>query len=254
MMVFFALFPKGKLRRLGGSRVRTCSRTRARPRQVLLCGLKSNFGATTGRTGGTGLMELDEGAAGAVHLHEHRLGQGGFGVCGSGRGCSGMEEVHKYFEEKVMKDTGEDIILKNGKPAFNLYDDRTHTYFQSSGRCWLDWAKNPHRHVRRPLSAKTMKNLTCLLCDISSDPWLQLGRVNAVCGRNHRVIQLGQSSIDDDDEGLGDDDGRSSGGGVQDGGGGFFNACRICLFRLHFEHCTSLTRCSAGELGSRLAI
>ena len=143
--------------------------------------------------------------------------------------------------------TEEEIILKNGKPAFNLYDDRTHTNFQSSGRCWLDCAKNPHRHVRLPLPDKTVKDLISLLFDISSDPWLQLGRVNTVCGRYHRMFRLGHCRIDDDDEGLGDDDERSSGGGVQDEGGGFFN-------RRSFEHCTSFTRCNAGELGSRLAI
>ena len=162
--------------------------------------------------------------------------------------------MHKFIEEKVTGDTGEEIILKNGTPALSLYDDRTHTYTAPPGRCWLDWGKHHHRHVRRSLSDKTAKDLICLLFDDSSDPWLQLGRVNAVCGRNHRMIQLGHNCIDDDDEGLGDDDARSSGGVVQDGGGGFFNACRIHRIRRSFEHCTSFTRCSAGELGSRLAI
>ena len=63
------------------------------------------------------------------------------GCTGPGGAARGMKEVHKYFEEKVIRDTGEEIILKNGKPAFNLYGDRTHLYPQSLVRCWLNWEK-----------------------------------------------------------------------------------------------------------------
>ena len=52
-----------------------------------------------------------------------------------------MEEVHKYFEEKVIRDAREEIILNNRLPAFTLYGDRTHLYFQSSWRCWLNWER-----------------------------------------------------------------------------------------------------------------
>ena len=66
-----------------------------------------------------------------------------------GEAAPGMEEVHKYFEEKVIMDTGEEIILKYGKPAFHLYGDCTHLNTQPSGIRWLDWMNNRHRHIRR---------------------------------------------------------------------------------------------------------
>ena len=56
-------------------------------------------------------------------------------------------------------------------------------------------------------SDKTVKNKTWLLFDDSLDLGLQLGRINAVFERIHRMIRTGQRSIDDDDEELGDDDG-----------------------------------------------
>ena len=37
-----------------------------------------------------------------------------------------MNEMGKFIEEKVI--TEEEIILKNGMPALNLYSDRTHAY------------------------------------------------------------------------------------------------------------------------------
>ena len=60
--------------------------------------------------------------------------------------------------------------------------------------------------VEKTLSAKTVKDVTWLLFDDSSDFGLQLGRSNAVFRRHHRMIKLGHLSIDDDDEELGDDD------------------------------------------------
>ena len=45
-------------------------------------------------------------------------------------------EMNKFVKEKVLR--GEEIILKRGKPALNLYGDCTHLYAQSSGKCWLD--------------------------------------------------------------------------------------------------------------------
>ena len=100
-----------------------------------------------------------------------------------GEAAPGMEGMHKFMEEKVTGDTGEEIILKKGTPALILYGDRTHLYVSR----WLDWMKNRHRHVRRSLSDKTMKDLICLLFDGPPNPWLQLARVNAVCGRIHRI-------------------------------------------------------------------
>ena len=53
-------------------------------------------------------------------------------------------------------------------------------------------------------SDKTVKGLICLLFDVSPLSKLQLGRVNAVCRRYHRMLKIGLS-IDDYDEDLGDD-------------------------------------------------
>ena len=56
-------------------------------------------------------------------------------------------------------------------------------------------------------SDKTVKDATWLLFDHSLDLGLQLGRINPVFGRIHRMIKTGQWSIDDADDELGDDDG-----------------------------------------------
>merc|ERR1711874_962091 len=45
-----------------------------------------------------------------------------------------MEEMNKLIEEKVIKRTLEEIILKNGKPALTLYGDHTHRYINPSGK------------------------------------------------------------------------------------------------------------------------
>ena len=145
-----------------------------------------------------------------------------------------MNEMNKLIGEKALR--GEEIILKHEKPALSLYGDCTHLYSQSSGRCWLDWRENRHRYVWRlgctprrtgllltstygqvcysecveqtrsdAPSDKTVKALICLLFDTSSHSVLQLGRVNAVCGRIHRMLKIGQSIVDYDED-LGNDD------------------------------------------------
>ena len=142
-----------------------------------------------------------------------------------------MNEMNKLIKEKVIiRDMGEEIILKTGQPAYSLYGDRTHLYIP--WRCWLDWGENRHPHVRRlghapewtgllltssdgqvccaawveqTLSAKTVKNLTWLLLYVPPDFEFQLGRAYAVSGHIHRMLKLGHWSIDDDDERLDDD-------------------------------------------------
>ena len=153
--------------------------------------------------------------------------------------AEGMDEIIKLIEEKsILVDTEEDIFHKNGLPAMNLYSDRTHTYIQPFGRCWLDWWQNRQRYVRRlgcapwrtgllPTYAdgqvcwevwaeqtlpddKTVKNLIWLLSHVPPHSEFQLGRARAVFGRIHRKLKLGHLSIDDDAEGWGDDDGGNS--------------------------------------------
>merc|ERR1711959_719233 len=45
-----------------------------------------------------------------------------------------MEEMNKLIEEKVIKKTLNEIILKNGKPAFSLYGAHTHLHINPSGK------------------------------------------------------------------------------------------------------------------------
>merc|ERR1712135_62100 len=55
-----------------------------------------------------------------------------------------MEEMNKLIEEKVIRKTLEEIILKNGQPAFTqIY------HWWSSRRRWSDGKKDHHRHIRR---------------------------------------------------------------------------------------------------------
>ena len=138
--------------------------------------------------------------------------------------------MDKFMEEKVIRE--EETILRSGMSASSLYGDRTFAYITPSGRCWLDWRENRHRYVWRlgyilwrtgllltstygqvcyeeltrsdAPSDKTVKALICLLVDVSPHSELQLGRVNAVCGRHHRMLMIGLS-IDDYEEDLGDD-------------------------------------------------
>merc|ERR1712228_999042 len=45
-----------------------------------------------------------------------------------------MEEMNKLIEEKVIRRTLSEIILKNGRPALTLYGAHTHLYVQPSGK------------------------------------------------------------------------------------------------------------------------
>ena len=197
-----------------------------------------------------------------------------------------LDGMIKLIEEKViMVDTGEEITLKSGTPAVSMYSDRTHLYTIPSGKCWLDWGKNRHRYIRRlgcsrrwtgllltsscgqdcfeerveqtlygAPSDKTVKDLTWLLFDDSSDLWLQLGRVNATCGRNHRTNLLGLL-IDDDDEELGDDDDlkfKMRGRRWKRLQGG--SHAEFIEFSGLLRLCTSFTRCSAQGVAAQLAL
>ena len=101
-----------------------------------------------------------------------------------------MEEMNKLIEEKVIRKTLEEIILKNGQPALTLYGDHTHLYIQPSGKfiiggpqgdAGLTWTKDHHRYVRRlwvrtvvgPSPARTPPRWTGLLLTFA-DRWPSL--------------------------------------------------------------------------------
>merc|ERR1711945_30949 len=57
------------------------------------------------------------------------------GYSGPAETAPSMEEMNKLIEEKVIRKTLEEIILKNGQPALTLYDTTTtHLYIQPSGK------------------------------------------------------------------------------------------------------------------------
>ena len=56
------------------------------------------------------------------------------GYSGPDETAPSMEEMNKLIEEKVIRKTLEEIILKNGQPALTLYGDHTHLYIQPSGK------------------------------------------------------------------------------------------------------------------------
>merc|ERR1711959_709039 len=56
------------------------------------------------------------------------------GYTGPDATAPSMEEMNKLIEEKVIKKTLEEIILKNGKPAFSLYGAHTHLHINPSGK------------------------------------------------------------------------------------------------------------------------
>merc|ERR1712227_1006392 len=57
------------------------------------------------------------------------------GYSGPEETAPSMEEMNKLIEEKVIRKTLEEIILKNGQPALTLYDTTTtHLYIQPSGK------------------------------------------------------------------------------------------------------------------------
>jgi len=56
------------------------------------------------------------------------------GYTGPDETAPSMEEMNKLIEEKVVRRTLEEIILKNGKPAVTLYGAHTHNYINPSGK------------------------------------------------------------------------------------------------------------------------
>merc|ERR1711933_353802 len=56
------------------------------------------------------------------------------GYTGADEKAPSMEEMNKLIEEKVIKRTLAEIILKNGKAALTLFGDHTHLYVQPSGK------------------------------------------------------------------------------------------------------------------------
>merc|ERR1739838_276136 len=56
------------------------------------------------------------------------------GYTGADETAPSMEEMNKLIEEKVIKRTLSEIILKNGKPALTLFGDHTHLYINPSGK------------------------------------------------------------------------------------------------------------------------
>merc|ERR1719277_1284379 len=56
------------------------------------------------------------------------------GYTGADEKAPSMEEMNKLIEEKVIKKTLAEIILKNGKPAITLYGAHTHLHINPSGK------------------------------------------------------------------------------------------------------------------------
>ena len=57
------------------------------------------------------------------------------GYSGPEETAPSMDEMNKLIEEKVIRKTLEEIILKNGQPAVTLYDTNTvHLYINPSGK------------------------------------------------------------------------------------------------------------------------
>jgi len=56
------------------------------------------------------------------------------GYTGPDATAPSMEEMNKLIEEKVIKKTLEEIVLKNGKPAITLYGSHTHLHINPSGK------------------------------------------------------------------------------------------------------------------------
>merc|ERR1712196_467862 len=56
------------------------------------------------------------------------------GYSGPDATAPSMEEMNKLIEEKVVRRTLQEIILKNGKPAISLYGAHTHNYINPSGK------------------------------------------------------------------------------------------------------------------------
>merc|ERR1719310_2602620 len=60
------------------------------------------------------------------------------GYTGPDATAPSMEEMNKLIEEKVIKKTLEEIILKSGKPAITLYGSHTHLHINPSGKIIID--------------------------------------------------------------------------------------------------------------------
>jgi len=56
------------------------------------------------------------------------------GYTGEDMTAPSMEAMNKLIEEKVIRHTLQEIILKNGKPALTLYGDHTHLHINPSGK------------------------------------------------------------------------------------------------------------------------
>jgi len=56
------------------------------------------------------------------------------GYTGADMTAPSMDEMNKLIEEKVIRRTLEEIILKNGKAALTLYGDHTHLHINPSGK------------------------------------------------------------------------------------------------------------------------
>merc|ERR1712032_750676 len=56
------------------------------------------------------------------------------GYAGPDATAPSMEDMNKLIEEKVIRRTLSEIILKNGKPALSLYGEHTHNHINPSGK------------------------------------------------------------------------------------------------------------------------
>merc|ERR1739844_624334 len=56
------------------------------------------------------------------------------GYAGADETAPSMDDMNRLIEERVIRKTLEEIILKNGQPALTLYGDHTHLYINPSGK------------------------------------------------------------------------------------------------------------------------
>merc|ERR1712050_306058 len=56
------------------------------------------------------------------------------GYDGADETAPSMEDMNKLIEERVVRRTLEEIVLKNGQPALTLYGGHTHLYINPSGK------------------------------------------------------------------------------------------------------------------------
>merc|ERR1712139_754771 len=60
------------------------------------------------------------------------------GYDGADETAPSMDDMNKLIEERVIRRTLEEIILKNGQPALTLYGSHTHLYINPSGKFIID--------------------------------------------------------------------------------------------------------------------